>query len=1061
MNIPTSARLRRSSYGVMLALGCITSLSAFAQENNANLLEEEVEEVVEKVVVTGSRIKRAEFSSASPIQVIDGAVSREMGLFDATEMLQGTTQASGLQIDNTFGGFVLDNGPGSSTIGFRGLGAGRTLVLINGRRVAPAGVGGAPVSPDINLIPGVMIERIENLFDGASTVYGSDAIAGVANVILRKDVDGFDIEASVKAPQSGGGEEKTLSAMYGKSGDNYSFNLAAEYYDRKAQSYAQNDFASNCDELYYEGDDGGIYQEYRGIGPNATPPDACDIFPLSNRASHAGFFGSLYYTPGKTNIGVPGWSESTTSLGNIPFINGTVAADSNGDGVDDIAIYDGDGDGLLDFNFQDPFYSLGRSDYVNSADWVSPVRRFSLFANGDYLFQDKNDTRFFYEALYANRASDVFSPGGQLFQRVGINNPFNPCGTDPINAVNCYAGTGLDAYFGDTPSTMQPIVSIRGDRDTNVVDVYQYRLVAGLEGNIGALDNFAQGSWFYEISANYSASKGENSLVGISRAKLEESLDNSVRNADGSITCGSGCVPVNLFASNIYQLGGGNFTQAETDYLMTSREIVTEVKQTVLSGFITGDLYKLPWNSEIVPIVVGAEFRKDEIITDANDVAAQGLLWGYFSDEGADGSRNIREVYFETELPLLKGRKFAEELTVTAAGRWTDESFYDPETIYSLKAVYRPNEWLTIRGTRGTSYRAPNLRERFLNGTSGFSSISDPCVVPDAARDADITVGGTETYNSDNDTRAARILASCAANGVDATALGLRTDDSLGFTANTSTEVTTGGTEQLQPEKSLSKTYGFIIEQPFSDEFDLTFSMTKYKIEITDSVAEPSGGFIVSQCFNNIDVPDGSSGFCGSIMRDSSTGRLSSINASFVNIGLEGSEGIDYNLLYEQEFVVGDRALGVILDLQATKLESAEQDILGVYDDNFGEPVYPQWRATGRLSVSYNDFRVSWRTNFIGKGETDDPDGFDTYTPCDGLSVLCRPVYYTDNYINHSLSINYSADNYSVTLGVQNVFNDAPPKVDGDGVFSTRNIPLGVGYDLYGRSAYLSVGYTF
>jgi iron complex outermembrane receptor protein len=1055
-----STQLRRSSYAVLVALGCLSTLPSFAQETTLNEIEE-FEDEIEKVVITGSRIKRAEFTSASPIQIIDGGVSRELGLFDASEMLQTTNQASGLQIDNTFGGFVLDNGPGSSTIGFRGLGAGRTLVLINGRRVAPAGVGGAPVSPDLNLIPAVMIDRIENLFDGASTVYGSDAIAGVANVILRSDVEGFDFQTSFSAPSSGGGEELTFSAIYGTSGDNYSFNIAAEYYDRNAQSYKQNDFASNCDELYYEGDDGGIYTQYRGIGPNPTPADSCDIFPLSNRVQQDGFFGSLYYTPGFSNIGVPGLSESTTSLGNIPFINGTVAADSNGDGIDDTAIFDGNGDGFLDFNFQDPFYSLGRTDYVNGADWVSPVQRISVFANGDYLLQDDNDTRVFFEALYANRASDVFNPGGQFFQWVGSDNPYNPCGTDSINGQNCYAGSGLDAFFGDTRTRMRPIVSIREDRDTNVVDVYQYRLVGGVDGNIGALDGFGEGGWTYEASFNYSASKGENSIVGISEAKLVDSLDNSVRNADGSVTCGTDCVPVNLFAPNIYQLGGGVFTDAEKDYLFTSREIITEVKQTVVAGYITGDLYKLPWNDQIVPLVLGAEFRKDEIITDANDVAAEGLLWGYFSDEGADGSRNIRELYFETEFPLIRGAKFAEELTVTAAGRWTEESFYDAETIYSLKAVYRPTEWLTIRGTRGTSYRAPNLRERFLNGTSGFATISDPCIVPEAARDTDLGVSVAQVYNAENDTRENRILTACINNGVDPISLGLGTETDNGFTASTSTEVTTGGTQELNPETSLSETFGFVIENPFSEEFDLTFGITKYNIEITNSVAEPSGGFLVNQCYDNIEIPDGTSGFCSAIQRDATTGRLSGINASFVNIGLEGSSGTDYNLFYQQDFVVGDNELGLVLDLQATQLDSAETDVLGVFDDNFGEPSFPEWRGSARVSLSYSDFRFNWFSRYIGDGEADDPDDFDTYTPCDGLDVLCRPVYYTETYTTHSASVNYTGDNYTVTVGIQNIFNDAPPVVDGGGVFSTRNIPLGVGYDLFGRSAYMSMGYTF
>ncbi|MCO4798905.1 MAG: TonB-dependent receptor plug domain-containing protein, partial [Colwelliaceae bacterium] len=192
--------LLASSIKTALLIGVVGSFNTYAtqqedaekkvavQEVNASdLLEEnlEDEEEVERVVVTGSRIRRSEFSNASPIQVISGDISRELGLFDASEMLQSTNQAAGQQIDNSFGGFVLDNGPGSATIGFRGLGAERTLVLINGRRMAPAGVGGAPTSPDLNLIPGVMIQRVENLYDGASTVYGSDAVAGVANVILR------------------------------------------------------------------------------------------------------------------------------------------------------------------------------------------------------------------------------------------------------------------------------------------------------------------------------------------------------------------------------------------------------------------------------------------------------------------------------------------------------------------------------------------------------------------------------------------------------------------------------------------------------------------------------------------------------------------------------------------------------------------------------------------------------------------------------------------------------------------------------------------------------------
>ncbi|WP_412972767.1 TonB-dependent receptor domain-containing protein [Glaciecola sp. MF2-115] len=1062
MNQSNDTKLHKVSLAVLVALGCLAAPNLYAQETDSLLEEEEeeVKEVVERISVTGSRIKRQEFSNASPIQIISGDISRELGMFDTSEMLQSSSQSSGQQIDNTFSGFVLDNGPGAATVGFRGLGAARTLVLINGRRVAPAGVGGAPTSPDLNLIPSVLIDRVENLFDGASTVYGSDAIAGVANVILRSNVEGFDVQATVSAPKDGG-EQTILSAMYGVSGDNYSFNIAAEYNERRSQTFGQSEFVGECTEFYYEGDDGEIYTDYRGIGPNPTPPDACDIFPLSNRMSIP-FHGSIYRTEGSTNIGIPNWSDSTSGLANAPFFGDMVTeVDTNGDGIIDNAIWDGNGDGLLDFNFQDPFYSLERSDYVNTRDWVSPLKRLSIYANGDYLLQDDNDTRFFYEALYAQRDSNVFSPGGQLFEFVGADNPFNPCGTDPINGIDCRAGVG----FPYGPQEVRPIISIKGDRDTNVVDVHQYRVVGGVQGNIGALEDFGQGNWSYEVSAIYSASKGDNSIIGINEANLLNSLDTSVRNDDGSITCGNGsdgCVPVNLFSSNIYQLGGGVLTPAEAGYLFDSREISTEVKQTMLTGYISGDAFTLPWNDQIVPLVLGAEFRKDEIITDANPVAAEGLLWGYFSDEGADGSRNLQEVFFETEAPLLRGEEWAEELTVTASGRWTNETFYDPETTFSLKAIYRPTEWFTIRGTRGTSYRAPNLRERFLNGTSGFASISDPCVVPDSARISDpLDLNANETYDASEDQRAQRILDSCVANGVDPTSLGLQTDTTDRFGAGTSTEVSTGGSDTLAAEQSVSETYGFIFEQPFTDAFDLTLSATWYDIRITDSVAEPSGGFIVSNCYNNIERPDGSSAFCGSINRNSTTNRLESVDASFINIGLEGSKGVDFNIFYQQDFVVGENELGVTFDLIATKLQSAEQDILGQQDDNFGEPTYPEWRGNARVNLSYMDFRFNWSTRYIGKGEADQPADFDTYAPCDGLDVLCRPVYYTDDYYTHNASISYSQDNWAVTVGVRNVFNDAPPKVDDAGVFSTRNIPLGVGYDLFGRTVFGTVSYSF
>jgi iron complex outermembrane receptor protein len=141
---------------------------------------------VEEIVVTGSRIRRDEFTSASPVQVIDMEMSTLAGLIDTTEILQGSTvAANSSQINNLLGGFVVNGGPGVNTLDLRGLGANKTLVLLNGRRLNPAGTRGTVAAVDLNTLPASVIQRVEILKDGASSVYGSDAVTGVVNIITR------------------------------------------------------------------------------------------------------------------------------------------------------------------------------------------------------------------------------------------------------------------------------------------------------------------------------------------------------------------------------------------------------------------------------------------------------------------------------------------------------------------------------------------------------------------------------------------------------------------------------------------------------------------------------------------------------------------------------------------------------------------------------------------------------------------------------------------------------------------------------------------------------------
>jgi len=297
--------------GFLLAMS-LTTFSAQAQENTVEDAEVQIQEAdegddTEEVVVTGSRLRKNAFTSISPLQVISTEASREVGLIDPASILQESTQSAGQQIDLTFQGFVLDNGPGASTAALRGLGAGRTLILINGRRVAPSGVEGAPSAPDLNLIPSGLVQRFDILSDGASSVYGSDAVAGVINVLLKKDFDGLELELNTSIPEQSNGIENTFTASYGKNFDRGFFGVGLEYEQSDEVTFADREWLDECDQ-HLEIDQAG---NRRNVGFddqffNGQGPSPCKRSGLAGRfivgpGLAFGGFGSIYYTPGQGN----------------------------------------------------------------------------------------------------------------------------------------------------------------------------------------------------------------------------------------------------------------------------------------------------------------------------------------------------------------------------------------------------------------------------------------------------------------------------------------------------------------------------------------------------------------------------------------------------------------------------------------------------------------------------------------------------------------------------------------------------------------------------------------
>ncbi len=520
---PGSALLRARSLFALLAASSLLSAPVLAQDDDDSDSSEtagqtltERQRATDEVVVTGSRLQRDTYSSISPLQVISGQVSREIGLIDPSTILQESTAASGVQIDLTFQGFVLDNGPGATTIDLRGLGAGRTLVLINGRRISPAGVEGAPVSPDTQLIPGSMVQQYEVLLDGASSVYGSDAVAGVVNVILRKDFDGLELEAfsSIPADDYSAGMVNSVNAAWGYNGDRGFIGVGFEYEDVEPITLDDRDWTRGCRTHYEITESGEIRTQ--GLADNFDfnmRPDPCVRTGLVGRFFEAGTggLGSVYYTPGESNTGIPNFSDS--SLYSVPISVGA--------------------DGFNSVNFID-YSTNGNAQFAHI---IPDIQSYSAIAYGEYTFAGESNITPYFELGYAGRETFSRGDGAQFFPTVPGNNPFNPCNPvsnpdgvdcglahDAILADPAYEAAFIDFYTdlcagfgippsGCTPATfglftgplgdsvlIQPIVNVRGDRGDFDVDVSQARLVAGVRGdlpwiNFGSVEEPSDSDW--------------------------------------------------------------------------------------------------------------------------------------------------------------------------------------------------------------------------------------------------------------------------------------------------------------------------------------------------------------------------------------------------------------------------------------------------------------------------------------------------------------------------------------------------------------------------------------
>ncbi|MBI1685003.1 TonB-dependent receptor domain-containing protein [Caulobacter hibisci] len=673
------------STSVIAGLIAATAAPTFAFAQSTTAKADDPAEV-EELVVTGSRIRRNEFTSSSPIQVINAETSSLEGLVNTAEVLQGSVAATGsFQVNNQLTGYVTDGGPGANSISLRGLGANRTLVLFNGRRVGPAGTRGTVGPVDLNVIPQAIVERQDILKDGASSVYGSDAVAGVINIVTKTNLDGGVINLYTNQSFEGGGEVYNLSTAWGKTFDRGHFSIAAEYNERKILRRGDRDDTS-CAADYLFNPTSGARVDLRDRNGNTM------CYNQLSQVIRTGNFGDLIYKETGVNYNVVGNSGGTANaaglFGNTPIPYADLARQTRA-------------------GFPDTFgYAKYNNPLYARASAISPVKLYSLYASGGYDLAEGVEA--YGEFLFNRRESE----------QNGLRQFFPTLSSTPGNSF--YTSNPNNPY-GTTLGTLLPIIPLKSDGEQRVD---YFRLVGGLKGTVNVL-----GGWDWDIYGQYSKSDAV--------YKGDIIYNDRVLATTGAAACNQSLITISGGNCSAVPTGirwlsrdviGGNFNDGEAGFLFGRSRGTTTYEQKMVEGTISGDLFTLPAGK--VGAALGFALRKDEIDDTPDRNEQLGNLWGSTSAGRTAGSDTVKEVFGEIEVPLLKGLPLIEALDFSGSARYTDYDSYGADKTYKVGLNWAITPSIRVRATKGTSFRAPALYELYLANQTSFlgQTAIDPCI---------------------------------------------------------------------------------------------------------------------------------------------------------------------------------------------------------------------------------------------------------------------------------------------------------------------------------------------
>jgi iron complex outermembrane recepter protein len=659
------ARALRSAIAFGIA-GAMLAPVAIAQD-----AADDAEEL-ESVIVTGSRIKRADAETAQPVTVITREVIERSGKTSFGELLQSLPE-----VGPALTTAVNNGGNGATNVSLRSLGASRTLVLMNGRRWVPDLNG----TVDLNTIPTGIIETIEVLKDGASAVYGSDAIAGVINIITKKDLEGATASGSYGESSEGDGTRYSADFTFGFTGDRGSVTISAGFVNEDP-IFAGDRNISSVPNF-------GL----PGLGGSGTTPQG---------NYGIGAFGGFAVGANGQILGAAPSAATATLLTNSNTSSGAIAPNNIS--------------GYRPFTANDT-YNFAPDNYL-----LTPQERASIFAEGRYALTDwvTFNTHFLFnnrksaQELAAMPVSLGLSGTSALTAgiRPAANNPYNPFGAEVTRVNRRFQEFGPRRF---------------------VQDVDTFRFGGGFTGAFDALER----TFDWESGYSYTRNSNSSTTAGLfNTARIRNALSaiddprttafdpicvqpgTTAANFTAASVVGGGCVPLNIFGGN------GSITPAMLDYLnfIAQDKFQTESRNYFASMSTT--LFEL--EAGAVGVAVGYEHRKEEGFDLPDAIIAAGETTGN-SRLPTSGGYSLDEFYVESIVPLLADKPFAELLELRFAGRYSDYDTFGDDENFSAGFQWKPISDLKLRGNYNEGLRAPSVTELFRGRSDSFPALTDPC----------------------------------------------------------------------------------------------------------------------------------------------------------------------------------------------------------------------------------------------------------------------------------------------------------------------------------------------